>query len=215
MIKIQNTQVTGFEAAVRGARNPMNSWSKSDSRWIHSGIDETPVYQIGEADRKLLLKLALAGDDHGKFLRMITVTCDITAPMFWNAELDTYKVGTVRNSCSKMHKLASKPITLKDFSLDETADDEEEMRAFCYLVGSCERLRQKYNNTGDVRYWRMLIERLPESYNQRYTWQANYAVLRNMYHARKHHKLTEWHDFCEWCENLPNSWLITEVKRDD
>jgi hypothetical protein len=114
-----------------------------------------------------------------------------------------------------MHKLASKPITLKDFSLDETADDEDEMRAFCYLVGSCERLRQKYNSTSDVRYWRMLIERLPESYNQRYTWQANYAVLRNMYHARRNHKLEEWHDFCEWCENLPNSWLITEVKRDD
>ena len=145
MLKIENTQVSGFEAAIRGARNPLNSWAKSDSRMIHSGIDETPVYKIGEADKALMLRLIRAGTDHSKFMRMIFVTADFTAPMLWNAELDTYKVGTVRNSCSKMHKLASAPITLKDFSTDETYQDENEMRAFCYLVGSCERLRQKYN----------------------------------------------------------------------
>ena len=203
MILIENEMVLGWEAAIRGMRNPMNSWDKSDSAYIDGN------YRIGEADKELMKKLVDAGSDHSKFLRMITVTVDITAPMFWWAEMDTYKVGTIRNSCSKMHRIAAKRITESDFSVDGAKPDYEMRREFTAVVGICERLRQKYLETGEKRYWRMLIEFLPESYNQRSTWQANYAVLRNIYHARKNHKLSEWHTFCEWIEKLPMSWLIT------
>ena len=209
MIKIENTEVSGFEAAVRGCRNPKNSWAKSDSITIFDAENKRTVFTLGNADRKLALQLIAAGTDHSKFMRMITVTCDITAPMFFNAELDTYKVGTVRNSCSKMHKLADNPIRPEDFSADELMADEVIRYDFSAIVGTCEYLRNKYKQTGDKKYWRMLIELLPESYNQRYTWQANYAVLRNIYFARRNHKLKEWHTFCDWIESIPCSELIT------
>lgn len=203
MILIENEMVLGWEAAIRGMRNPKESWEKSDSEYGGG------FFQIGDADRKLMRQLASAGSDHSKFMRMITVTIDITAPLFWWAEMDTYKVGTVRNSCSKMHRIQAKRITEKSFSVDSARDDYEMRREFTAIVGICERLRKKYLETGEKRYWRMLIEFLPESYNQKATWQANYAVLRNIYHARRNHKLTEWHAFCDWIEKLPLSWLIT------
>lgn len=205
MITLQNQMVTGFDTAIRAMRNPMNSWAKSDS-----GYDEIlGEFVVGDADKALMQKLVEAGTDHSKFMRMITVSVDITAPLFWWAECDTYKVGTVRNSCSKMHKIAAKEITANDFSMDEIGRDYDFEREFREIIGLCEQLRKKYLETGEKHFWRMLIEMLPESYNQRATWQANYAVLRNIYHARKNHKLTEWHTFCEWIEKLPLSWLIT------
>ena len=205
MIKLENTLVTGFDTAIRGARNPLNSWAKSDS-----GFDDG-VFHLGDADKALLMKLVKAGTDHAKFMRMITVSVDITAPMFWWAECDTYKVGTVRNSCSKMHRIHSKPISAEDFSLDVTERTKAAWDAVKSLIYTCEELRQAYNETGNTDYWRALIEILPESYNQRATWQANYAVLRAIYHARKHHRLIEWRIFCRWIESLPYSELITEA----
>lgn len=203
MILIENTLVTGFDTAIRGARNPMNSWKLSDS-----GFDDG-AFHVGNADKELMMKLVKAGTDHGKFMRMINVSCDITAPMFWWAEADTYKIGTVRNSCSKMHKIHSKCISQEDFSLDVTERTKAAWDAVKSLIYTCEELRQAYNETGNTDYWRALIEILPESYNQRATWQANYAVLRAIYHARKHHKLHEWRKFCKWIESLPCSELIT------
>lgn len=208
MIRIENANVYGFEAAVRGARNPMNSWAKSDSKVVYAGIDETPVYGVGAADMELMKKLVRAGADHSKFMRMITVSCDITAPLYWWKEMDTYKVGTVRNSCSTMHTIHKKPFELDDFSHEHCAG---------YINGVCDTLngwRNQYLETNDKKYWYAMIQLLPSSYNQRATWQANYAVLRNIYFARRNHKLDEWHDFCKWIESLPYSELITEVQND-
>ena len=202
MIIIEKTDVFGFEAAVRGCRNPFNSWAKSDS--IFTMGDSF----IGEKDLALMKSLSKAGTDHSKFLRMINVTCDITAPLYWWKEYDTYKVGTVANSCSTMHKITSKPIELSDFSIDDfyIDDDYNEISLedmFDNVIADCEALRQKYLETKDKRYWRGLIQLLPSSYNQKRTVQLNYQVLKNMYFARKSHKLTEWRSFCEWCETLP------------
>lgn len=203
MIKIENELVTGFDTAIRAMRNPMNSWGLSDS-----GFDDGE-FHVGKADKELMLKLVKAGTDHSKFMRMITVSADITAPMFWWAECDTYKVGTVRNSCSKMHKIHANRISEEDFSLDVTQSIDAAWFAVKSLIYTCEELRIAYNETGNTDYWRALIEILPESYNQRATWQANYQVLRAMYYARKHHKLTEWRTFCHWVEGLPQADLIT------
>ena len=214
MIKIENVVTPSaeqWEAIIRGTRNPMNSWDKSDSGYVteyDEGGFEAEFYKIGQNDLELMKKLVKAGSDHSKFMRMINVTLDITAPLYWWAEYDTYKVGTVRNSCSKMHKIHEKEFTLDDFSIDDFyfEDDECGMHLsdmFKNVVADCEFLRKKFVETGDKKYWRGLIQLLPESYNQRATVQLNYAVLRNMYHSRKNHKLDCWRTFCEWIETLP------------
>lgn len=219
-IKIENVGVYGFEAAIRGMRNPMNSWDRIDSGWCEQQeICKAPIetcqeiggYCIGDNDLKLMRQLAKSGPVHAKYRRMITVTCDITAPMFWWAEYDTYKVGTVRNSCSKMHKIHSKELLLnEDFSC-EGCKEVGSWATLCFVTvqNTCNKLREKYNETKEKKYWRALIELLPESYNQRATVQLNYEVLAGMYYWRKDHKLDEWHTFCEWVESLPYSEIIT------
>lgn len=229
MIRIENTIVTGFESAIRGMRNPMNSWDKSDSRFcVCSKSDKTSCTEIGNNDLKLMQSLVKAGTDHSKFMRMINVSCDITAPRYWWTEYDTYKVGTVRNSCSTMHKISAKEFEQSDFSREHltTLDfqhydilDTEEIERIEFQTASTEILRliiQCLNNyrklylaTKNKKYWWQMIQILPQSYNQRATVQLNYAVLRKMYHARKNHKLDEWVEFCEWIETLPYSELIT------
>lgn len=213
MIKIENTEVYGFESAIRGMRNPMNSWDRSDSDCKTIIRDNGKYVEdfIGNNDLKLMKQLAKAGSVHAKYRRMITVTCDITAPMFWWAEYDTYKVGTVRNSCSKMHKIHSKELLLnEDFSC-EGCKEVGSWATLCFVTvqNTCNKLREKYNETKEKKYWRALIELLPESYNQRATVQLNYEVLAGMYYWRKDHKLDEWHTFCEWVESLPYSEIIT------
>jgi len=214
MITIENVEITGWAAAIRGMRNPKNSWDKSDS--FHTHIEdpetmETATYEffMGENDLKLAKTLANAGSDHGKFLRMITVTMDITCMQPWWYEFDTYKVGTVRDSCSKMHKIHVKPFELSDFSHEGCDQVDAAFDALLNVINACEKLRKAFNRTGEKKYWRALIELLPEGYNMRATVQLNYAVLKAMYHARKHHKLDEWHVFCDWVETLPYSELIT------
>ena len=220
MIKIENTEVYGFESAIRGMRNPMNSWDKSDS--FHNCKDHDICIgdcglwcsgAIGDNDLKLMKNLVKAGSDHSKFMRMITVTCDITAPLYFYKEWDTYKVGTVRNSCSTMHKIASKEFTLDDFSCEHLWDTAS--MNLKDTIGVLNTFRDAFNHpNANGKYkkdcWWQMIQLLPSSYNQRSTVQLNYAVLRNMYHARKNHKLDEWHTFCEWVESLPYSELITE-----
>ena len=212
MIKVEDTEVYGFEAAIRGMRNPMNSWDRSDSdcktiiRYNGKYVEDF----IGDNDLKLMKQLAKAGSVHAKYRRMITVTCDITAPMFWWAEYDTYKVGTVRNSCSKMHKIHSSELYNIDFSV-EGCREVGSWATLCFanVQNTCNKLIKKYNETKEKKYWRALIELLPESYNQRATVQLNYEVLAGMYYWRKDHKLDEWHTFCEWVESLPYSEIIT------
>ena len=208
MIEFENVEVFGWEASIRGLRSPMNSWNKSDS-YINDLTDE---FVIGSNDLDLMKKLIAAGPDHSKFMRMINVTLDITAPLYWWKEFDTYKVGTLRNRCSTMHKIHDKEFTLDDFSIDDfEVEDGEIFLSDCFknVVADCEMLRKKFVETGDKKYWRGLIQLLPESYNQRATIQLNYAVLRNMYHSRKNHKLDCWRAFCNWIESLPYSELIT------
>ena len=211
-IKIENVGVYGFEAAIRGMRNPMNSWDRSDSDCKTIIRDNGKYVEdfIGDNDLKLMRQLAKSGPVHAKYRRMITVTCDITAPMFWWAEFDTYKVGTVRNSCSKMHKIHSKELLNEDFSC-EGCREIGSWATLCFVTvqNTCNKLREKYNETKDKKYWRALIELLPESYNQRATVQLNYEVLAGMYYWRKDHKLDEWHTFCEWVGSLPYSQIIT------
>lgn len=197
MIKIENTEVVGWEAAIRGMRNPKNSWDKSDSGYF---ID---IFELGENDLKLASTLANAGTDHGKLLRMIVVYCDVTAPLYWWKEADTYKVGTVANSCSTMHKIQAKEFTLDDFSCEHLDGDYERSVLRDYVINALNVNRQKFNETKDKKYWWNMIQLLPSSYNQKRTFMLNYAVLKNMYHARKNHKLDEWHDFCKWIESLP------------
>lgn len=207
MIKIENTSIYGWESAIRGMRNPMNSWEKSDSIIDHIGLVE-----IGENDLKLMQQLVKAGTDHSKFMRMITVTVDITAPLYWWKEFDTYKVGTVRNSCSTMHKIHEKEFTINDFSHEHLSMYNDEVLKD--IVCALNRARSEYLISADAYkkiWWWQLIQLLPSSYNQRATVQLNYAVLRNMYHSRKNHKLDEWREgFCKWVESLPYSELITE-----
>lgn len=209
MIKIENAEIFGWEAAIRGMRNPMNSWDKRDSRYIHKNIHDSETYKIGKNDLKLMKQLANAGSDHGKFMRMINVTCDIVAPLYWWKEFDTYKVGTVANSCSTMHKIHSKEFTLDDFSIEHLNEDVIES-PFKITIDCLNFFRKLFLQNKDKDDWWQMIQLLPSSYNQRRTVQLNYAVLKNIYHARKNHKLDEWHDFCHWIEELPYSELITE-----
>lgn len=212
MIKIENVDVYGWEAAIRGMRNPMNSWEKSDSAFLIYGFHQN--YVIGDNDLKLMRNLAKAGPDHGKFLRMINVTCDITAPLYWWKEFDTYKVGTIVNSCSTMHKIAEKKFTLEDFSCEHLIEDDEVMGAWKSslnrTIADLNTARELFLENNDKKYWWQMIQLLPASFNQKRTVQLNYQVLRNIYHARKEHKLDEWRYFCEWLETLPYSELITD-----
>ena len=212
MLNIDKTEVCGWEAAIRGMRNPLNSWDKSDTQYFdHGGVFRVP--RIGSNDYSLMMKLSKAGGDHGKFLRMITVTCDINAPLYWWKEYDTYKVGTVANSCSTMHKIHSRPLTLHDFS-HEWLEPEAKDVLLC-VIELLNTYREFYcdnNNKGD---WYQMIQLLPTSYNQLRTVQLNYQVLKNMYFSRRNHKLDEWRTFCEWIESLPYSELITGKGVDD
>ena len=239
MIKIEQTETAGWEAAVRGARNPMNSWDKSDSEktlvscedpWGCTGyIVETNNMNIGPNDLGLLKRLAKAGTDHRKYMRMITVYCDITAPLYWWKEFDTYKVGTVVNSCSTMHKIQAKEFTLDDFSHEHLIEETpEELKEWGIGVDwedashtiwpkdilemtmeSLNNCREAYLETNDKKYWWLMIQLLPSSYNQKRTVMLNYEVLANIYKSRKNHKLDEWRTFCDWIKTLPYSELIT------
>ena len=214
-IKIENVGVYGFEAAIRGMRNPMNSWDRSDSDCKTIIRDNGKYVEdfIGNNDLKLMKQLAKAGSVHAKYRRMITVTCDITAPLYWWKEFDTYKVGTVRNSCSTMHKIADKAFTYDDFSTEHIGGvpncDPLYCSAFETIIEVLNEARHCYLDTRDKAYWWQMIQLLPSSYNQRATVQLNYEVLAGMYYWRKDHKLDEWHTFCEWVESLPYSEIIT------
>ena len=244
MLKIENNEVMGWEASIRGMRNPMNSWEKSDSRFsllddcgdcTHCNLrfDECNEQQIGPNDLDLMTRLCNSGTDHRKFMRMITVYLDVTAPLYWWKEFDTYKVGTVANSCSTMHKIHSKEFTLEDFSCEhlmnltdyeEAPCLEDDFPAFeekdgeslfwtptdilVQIIGGLNFYRQRYLETKDKKYWWQMIQLLPSSYNQRRTVMLNYEVLANIYKSRRNHKLDEWHTFCEWIESLPYSELI-------
>jgi hypothetical protein len=197
MIKIEKTEVFGWEASIRGLRNPLNSWDKSDTRFNWE-IGKTV---IGENDLSLMKRLSEAGSDHSKFLRMINVTCDITAPLYWWKEYDTYKVGTVANSCSTMHKLHAKEFTLADFSWEHLNNRSIELLET--VIDELNYNREVYLETKDKSYWYNMIQLLPTSYEQKRTVQLNYQVLKNIYFARRNHKLDEWHTFCDWIEKLP------------
>ena len=206
MIKMENVDIHGWEAAIRGMRNPLDSHAKSDSYWTHIRNEETGneakfQYFVGDADLALMHKLSKAGDDHGKFMRFIDVTLDITAPLYWWKEFDTYKVGTVANSYSTMHKIHAKPFEESDFSMEHLREMPHQV--FVSLIKVLNIYRVKFLDHGDKNYWWQLIQLLPSSYNQRRTIKLNYAVLKAMYHARKNHKLDEWRAFCAWIESLP------------
>lgn len=231
MIKTENADVLGWEAAIRGMRNPMNSWDKSDSNnscpmsYDNGGCDCCDYcsinFQVGPNDKDLMKRLRNAGTDHRKFMRMLTVYVDITAPLYWWKEFDTYQVGVVKNSCSTMHKIAAKEFTLDDFS-HEHLDIYREHAMYAptkYRFSSTDLLkleidvlnqcRDKYLETKDKKYWWQMIQLLPSSYNQKRTVMLNYEVLANMYKSRKNHKLDEWRELCEWMRGLPYSALIT------
>ena len=227
MIKIENTEIVGWEAAIRGMRNPLNSWEKSDSKWYSIGIPTSnpaaindkylsQKYCIGPNDYDLMTRLRNAGTDHRKFMRMITVYVDITAPLYWWKEFDTYKVGTVANSCSTMHKIHAKKFTLEDFSCEHLFDTPESefndsMDVLKEVIDILNLYRDHFvKNPHRKDYWWQLIQLLPSSYNQRRTVMLNYEVLANIYKSRRNHKLDEWHVFCEWIENLPYAELITD-----
>ncbi len=264
-MKFDNCRVFNFEGALRGMRNPKNSWNLSDSqfgfqrdeerddyiedvatawaeyngydwesteynkayemamKWLsENGILNTDVDEdiseyayIGPKDMRLARSLILGGSEHRKFLRQIFVTIDITAPLYWWKEMDTYKVSTVANSCSTMHKLANCPIDYDNFEMDDFEEDIEPYEGnplnpgtsiktiWDNLIADCENLRRRYNETKDIKYWKELVRLLPESWLQKRTWTADYETLRSIYHQRKNHKLTEWHQFCEFLETLP------------
>lgn len=235
MIKIENTEVVGWEAAIRGMRNPRNSWEKSDSyenytvsydkNEITDDVVEIrhPYYRVGANDIDLMKKLAKAGTDHRKFMRMIVVYCDITAPLYWWKEFDTYKVGTVANSCSTMHKIADKEFTEEDFSFDHIIYEVTNSLCYTYrdtewdagdvtdlLIGLLNHYRELYLQTNDKKYWWQMIQLLPSSYNQKRTVMLNYEVIANMCRSRKNHKLDEWVELMAYFkENLPYSELFT------
>lgn len=251
MIKLENTEVLGWEAAIRGMRNPMNSWEKSDSLWydgeeyhdICGNSGPAPIelngtgFDLGYADHKLMMNLAKAGSVDAKYRRMIVVTVDITAPLYWWKEFDTYKIGTVANSCSTMHKIHAKEFTLDDFSCEhllrvETYDgDEHDVPCVSYaeqlirfsptgvlnvVIDMLNKCRELFLQTKDKKYWYQMIQLLPSSYNQRRTIMLNYEVLAGIYPKRKDHKLDEWHVFCDWVKNeLPYSEIITLEKSND
>ena len=214
MIQFSNVDVYGWEAAIRGMRNPLNSWEKSDSKYV----DE--YYSIGPNDKKLMMNLASAGPDHAKYKRMIQVSMDIVAPLYWWKEFDTYKVGTVANSCSTMHKIHEKEFTLDDFSHEYLTNSEDAawgdvvgetaLDSVIYFLNEC---RMLYKTTNKKKYWYQMIQMLPSSYNQRRTVLLNYEVLGNIHHARKNHKLDEWQEFCKLIEILPYAELISPYIR--
>ena len=211
MIKIENIEVIGWEHAIRGMRNPMNSWDRSDSEFHKDWIEED--LRVGPNDYKLMKQLANGGPIHAKYRRMITVYCDILAPLYWWKEFDTYKVGTVANSCSTMHKIAAKEFTLEDFNCEHLFNEPENeyfgRNAFSSLIDELNKARNLYLETKDKKYWWQMIQLLPSSYNQRRTVMLNYEVLANIYRYRKDHKLDEWRDFCQWITTLPYSEIIT------
>ena len=232
MITISNTEVFGWEAAIRGMRNPLNSWDKSDSDYIIVDVNEienSPYiyidsdddyisYAIGPNDQNLMKRLCKAGTDHRKFMRMIVVYCDILAPLYWWKEFDTYKIATVANSCSTMHKIAAKEFTLEDFSYEHVLDEPivdgdgrlvSSQASLNLTIDILNIYRKKFIDTKDKKYWWQMIQLLPSSYNQKRTIMLNYEVLANIYKSRKDHKLDEWHEFCDWIRELPYSELIT------
>ena len=237
MIKLENYEVMGWEHAIRGMRNPMNSWDKSDSEFEYDTynselrcVEYEPCLMVGPNDHDLMMRLANGGPVHAKYRRMITVYVDITAPLYWWKEFDTYKVGTVANSCSTMHKIHAKEFTLEDFSCEKLFDgDSHYMRVineYCtkndtsgYIYGPLDDLkydieklnvyRQLFIETNDRVWWDQMIQRLPTSYNQKRTVMMNYEVLHNIYISRKNHKLDEWREMCKWIETLPYSEIIT------
>lgn len=238
MIKIENVEVIGWKHAIRGMRNPMNSWDKSDSHFGYMYPDDyEPKMMIGDNDLDLMKRLRKAGTDHRKYMRMITVYADITAPLYWWKEFDTYKVGTVANSCSTMHKMHAKEFTLDDFScehlfndftediidsLGETIEDFDgticavnSMDLISMTIRLLNAYRDKFIETKDKKYWLNMIQLLPSSYNQKRTVMLNYEVLANIYKSRKSHKLDEWREFCKWIEQLPYSELITGEFEDE
>ena len=214
MLKIENTEVMGWEAAIRGMRNPMNSWKKGDSSKCYANANCPGICRnnisgmcIGPNDLDLMTRLRNSGTDHRKFMRMIIVYLDITAPLYWWKEFDTYKVGTVANSCSTMHKIHTKEFTMDDFSHEHlTPWNETVLRN---LIVELNESRDQYLHTKNKEDWWQMIQLLPSSYNQRRTDMVNYEVLANMYKSRRNHKLDEWHTFCDWIEGLPYSELIT------
>ena len=201
MIKIENIDVYGWEAAIRGARNPMNSWDRMDSCYNNG------EFEIGENDYKLLKNLTIAGSEHRKWNRMVTVTMDITAPLYFFKEYDTYKVGTVANSCSTMHKIQAKKFEMSDFSVEHL--DGIASETFKLVINELNLNRKLFNETKDKKYWWNMIQLLPTSYNQKRTVHLNYEVLGTIYHQRRHHKLDEWHVFCDMIKTLPYSEFIT------
>ena len=205
MIKIERCAVMNMEGAIRGARNPLNSWAKSDSYTMEDG-----TFVVGDADRDLGHRLALAGSDHRKFLRQVIVSVDITAPLYWWKEFDTYKVGTVANSTSTMHKIHSKEFERDDFSHDKMSD--EALACLDKTIEFLEASRKKFVETKEKKYWDDMIQILPSSFNQMRTVSMNYENLVNMYYARRNHKLTEWHEYCAWIETLPlaDDWIIVK-----
>ena len=235
MIKIENTEVVGWEHAIRGCRNPMNSWDRSDSCFCEDcanrdkDLCRQQALDIGKNDHDLMMRLANGGSVHAKYRRMITVYCDITAPLYWWKEFDTYKVGTVANSCSTMHKIHEKEFTMEDFSCEHLFDRDanyedtfdlfnsdgvnseccptEFMKMICGILNF---YRRRYLETKDKKYWWQMIQLLPSSYNQRRTIMLNYEVLANIFEYRKSHKLDEWVEFCEWIKTLPYSEIITK-----
>lgn len=239
MIKIENVETCGWDAAIRGMRNPKNSWAKSDSHKCQCADwdgdcpmvmnDNEPAkdcdpdkyrFCVGENDFHLMQVLANSGPDDGKFLRMIHVQLDVTAPLYWWKEADQYKVGTVTDSCSTMHKIHAKEFELDDFShehiINSVSMGAQEievrispMQALLTTIECLNSYRELYLETKDKKYWWQMIQLLPSSYNQRRTWDLNYAVLRNIYHARRNHKLDEWRELCAWIKTLPYSELIT------
>jgi hypothetical protein len=202
MLKTERVSVMNFDNALRGMRNPMNSWEKSDSYF-----DENGTFVVGEADLALAGKLARSGSDHRKYLRQIFVSVDITAPLYWWKEFDTYKVATVANSTSTMHKIHAKPFSRADFSTDHM--DGETLAKFDGVIAFLEELRQKYMENKDKQYWYDMIQFLPSSYDQMRTVTLNYETLTNIYYARRNHKLDEWREFCKWIERFPYSEIIT------
>ena len=206
MIKIERTSVMNLENAIRGARNPMNSWARMDSEYDSEGN-----YILGENDLDLAKRLAKAGSDHRKFLRQIFVSVDITAPLYWWKEFDTYKVGTVANSCSTMHKIHTKPFERADFSCDRL--DDAGLAALDALIAFLESERIRFcDNKEDRQPWHNMIQLLPTGYNQMRTVTMNYENLINMYYARKNHKLDEWHTYCDWIMSLPYAEELIAIK---
>lgn len=219
MLKVENVEVLGWDAAIRGMRNPLNSWGKSDSQFVRDSdygcfgvcpcaeLVDCDCCHVGPNDLKLMNTLRNAGTDHRKFMRMITVYLDITAPLYWWKEFDTYKVGTVANSCSTMHKIAAKEFTLEDFSHEHLG--YQSIRVLKDTIKVMNDFREEFIKDHEKVNWWQMIQLLPSSYNQRRTVMLNYEVLANMYKSRRNHKLDEWHTFCDWIESLPYSELIT------